>query len=69
MVPGIYFRLLTVGYFQGIDSERGIGWRASAARSWNDGINIYMIAAGAFAGPENIPKRLIVYRVRPILGC
>ena len=26
--PGIYFRLLLVGYFEGIDSERGIAWRA-----------------------------------------
>jgi len=22
--PGIYFRLLLIGYFEGIDSERGI---------------------------------------------
>src|ERR1700680_1202208 len=28
-VPGIYFRLLLVGYFEGIDSERGIAWRAA----------------------------------------
>src|SRR5271167_4216219 len=27
--PGRYFRLLLVGYFEGIDSERGIAWRAS----------------------------------------
>src|ERR1035441_2251180 len=27
--PGIYFRLLLVGYFEGIDSERGIAWRAA----------------------------------------
>jgi hypothetical protein len=27
--PGIYFRLLLIGYFEGIDSERGIAWRAS----------------------------------------
>lgn len=27
--PGIYFRLLMVGYFEGIDSERGIAWRAA----------------------------------------
>jgi transposase len=27
--PGIYFRLLLLGYFEGIDSERGIAWRAS----------------------------------------
>jgi transposase len=28
VTPGIYFRLLLVGYFEGIDSERGIAWRA-----------------------------------------
>ena len=28
-MPGIYFRLLLVGYFEGIDSERGIAWRAA----------------------------------------
>lgn len=27
--PGTYFRLLLVGYFEGIDSERGIAWRAA----------------------------------------
>ena len=27
--PGIYFRLLLVGYFEGLDSERGIAWRAA----------------------------------------
>jgi transposase len=27
--PGRYFRLLMLGYFEGIDSERGISWRAS----------------------------------------
>ena len=29
MMPGMYFRLLMVGYFEGIDSERGIAWRAA----------------------------------------
>ena len=27
--PGVYFRLLLVGYFEGIDSERGLAWRSS----------------------------------------
>jgi transposase len=27
--PGRYFRLLLVGYFEGLDSERGIAWRAT----------------------------------------
>jgi transposase len=26
--PGMYFRLLLIGYFEGIDAERGIAWRA-----------------------------------------
>ena len=25
--PGIYFRMIFVGYFEGIDSQRGIAWR------------------------------------------
>src|SRR6266567_2941800 len=27
LVPGVYFRALLIGYFEGIDSERGIAWR------------------------------------------
>src|SRR6267378_2973757 len=29
LAPGRYLRLLLVGYFEGIDSERGMAWRAS----------------------------------------
>src|SRR4051794_7639290 len=27
--PGRYFRMLLVGYFEGIDSERGLEWRCA----------------------------------------
>ena len=27
--PGVYFRMLLVGYFEGLDSERGIAWRCA----------------------------------------
>jgi transposase len=27
--PGIYFRMLFIGYFEGIDSQRGIAWRCA----------------------------------------
>jgi len=27
LTPGIYFRSLLLGYFEGIDSERGIAWQ------------------------------------------
>jgi len=29
LAPGQYFRLLLIGYFEGLDSERGIAWRAA----------------------------------------
>ena len=33
LAPGVYFRLLMVGYFEGIDSERGIAWRCADSLS------------------------------------
>ena len=33
LAPGIYFRCLLVGYFEGIDSERGIDWRCNDSHS------------------------------------
>jgi transposase len=27
--PGVYFRMLLIGFFEGLDSERGIDWRCS----------------------------------------
>ncbi len=29
LAPGVYFRALLIGYFEGIDSERGIAWRTA----------------------------------------
>lgn len=29
LAPGVYFRLLLIGYFEGLDSERGMAWRAA----------------------------------------
>src|ERR1044071_2280777 len=29
LTPGTYFRLLMIGYFEGLDSERGIAWRVA----------------------------------------
>ena len=33
---GIYFRMLFVGYFEGLSSQRGIAWRCSDSRSLRD---------------------------------
>jgi transposase len=34
--PGVYFRMLFVGYFEGLDSQRGIAWRCADSRSLQD---------------------------------
>ena len=31
--PGVYFRMLLVGYFEGIDSQRGIAWQCADSLS------------------------------------
>ena len=33
IAPGVYFRMLFVGYFEGIESERGLEWRCSDSLS------------------------------------
>jgi transposase len=34
--PTVYFRLLLIGYFEGIDSERGIAWRVADSLALRD---------------------------------
>src|ERR1700754_4463682 len=33
LAPGVYFRMLMIGYFEGLDSERGIAWRVADSLS------------------------------------
>src|SRR6266545_2909646 len=33
IAPGVYFRMLLIGYFEGISSERGIAWRVADSLS------------------------------------
>ena len=40
LAPGVYFRCLLLGYFEGIDSERGIAWRAADSLSLRDFLGI-----------------------------
>jgi transposase len=36
LAPGIYFRLLLIGYFEGLEAERGIAWRAQDSLALRD---------------------------------
>jgi transposase len=38
--PGVYFRMLLVGYFEGIDSQRGIAWRCADSLSLRQFLSI-----------------------------
>lgn len=40
LVPGIYFRSLLLGFFEGIDSERGIAWRSADSLSLRDFLGV-----------------------------
>ena len=42
LAPGVYFRCLLVGYFEGIDSERGIAWRCADSRSLGTFLGVAM---------------------------
>ena len=38
--PGVYFRMIFIGYFEGIGSQRGIAWRCSDSRSIADFLGV-----------------------------
>ena len=47
--PGVYFRMLLVGYFEGIASQRGIAWRCSDSLS----IREFLGLAATDASPDH----------------
>jgi transposase len=57
--PGIYFRLLMVGYSEGIDSERGIAWRASDSLSIRSFVRIAL--------DESVPDHSTISRTRRLM--
>jgi hypothetical protein len=63
--PGIYFRLLLIGYFEGIDSERGIAWRT--ADSGDDEILLGPVAG--YCGRDGGSTVRLTSRCRRISTC
>lgn len=56
LAPGVYFRCLLVGYFEGIGSERGIAWRIADSLSLRRFIGITM--------SDNPPDHSTISRTR-----
>ena len=57
--PGKYFRLLLLGYFEGIDSERGIAWRCADSMSVRSFIGYAIDEASADHSTISRTRRLI----------
>jgi transposase len=59
IAPGVYFRMLMVGYFEGLDSERGIAWRCA------DSISLRSFLG--YALTQKTPDHSTVSRTRRLL--
>ena len=57
--PGRYFRMLFIGYFEGIDSQRGIAWRCADSLSLQDFLGLSLGEPSPdHSSLTNIRKRL-----------
>ena len=56
---GCYFRLLMLGYFEGIDSERGIAWRAADSLSVREFLGLELDEAPPDHSTISRTRRLI----------
>ena len=59
MAPGVYFRMLLIGFFEGIDSERGIAWRVADSLSLREFLG--------YSVTEQTPDHSTISRTRRLL--
>src|SRR5713226_7227394 len=59
MAPGVYFRMLLLGYFEGIDSERGIAWRVADSLSLREFLG--------YSLTESTPDHSTISRTRRLM--
>ena len=59
LAPGVYFRLLLLGYFEGLDSERGIAWRAADSLALRDFLGLALHEAPPDHSTISRTRRLI----------
>jgi transposase len=57
--PGRYFRLLLIGYFEGLDAERAIAWRAADSFALREFLGLAL--------PEAPPDHSTISRTRRLL--
>ena len=60
LAPGIYFRLMMIGFFEGLDSERGIAWRLADSLTLRQFLRIGL--------DERTPDHVTISRTRRLIG-
>ena len=58
--PGLYFRIMMIGFFEGIDSERGIAWRLA------DSLTLRQFLSTGL--DEKTPDHVTISRTRRLIG-
>src|SRR6202140_90786 len=58
--PGQYFRLMMIGFFEGLDSERGIAWRVADSLTLRRFLQIGL--------DERTPDHVTISRTRRLIG-
>ena len=57
--PGQYFRIMMIGFFEGLDSERGIAWRLAASLTLRQFLSIGL--------DERTPDHVTISRTRRLI--
>ncbi len=60
MPPGVYFKMLFIGFFEGLDSERGIAWRVADSMALRDFLG--------YALTEGTPDHSTLSRTRRLMS-
>src|SRR6266853_3827212 len=59
LAPGMYFRVMLIGFFEGIDSERGIAWRVADSLTLRQFLSIGL--------DEQTPDHVTISRTRRLI--
>jgi transposase len=60
LAPGLYFRVMMIGFFEGLDSERGIAWRLADSLTLRQFLSVGL--------DENTPDHVTISRTRRLIG-
>jgi transposase len=65
LAPGRYFRLLLIGYFEGLDSERAMAWRTADSFSLRQFLDLELVEAPPDHSTISRTRRLIDVETAP----